>query len=201
MQLFLWFFGLFLIAFCGAYFLTKRQDKRPKLHLCEGGTLRILGLDGPYRSKITALGDDQFECSAPLRQGEYVPLRVGDVVRVEAPIEGGVYKFRTVILNRDADTHTFSLALPVEFIHENRREGDRVYPEKFLPTRVNGDPAVIVDYSERGARLLTVHRLEAGDMIRFGVPHREDEVLGCVLSVTPDALDGRQASCIRVAFH
>lgn len=192
--------ALFMGAVAVGYFAQRvRKPKRPQMST--DSVIRLFTLDGTYRSRVVSVTEEGFWIDAPLRSDNYVPLRPGETIRVSAPQQSGVTAFKTQIVKRDFEDHTYLLAWPGEFTQEERRASNRVRPEKFMFTEVDGHPAVLVDYSENGARIVTTASYNTGDLVQLELPHREEKVLACVLSVLPDALDGRQASCLRLVFH
>ncbi len=202
LELALWFFLLWVGSVAIAYTWTrltkaKRQSSQPSVR--PGSSWKLLARSGVYRVRFIETSELGYIVSAPLQGDSYVPLRPGDSVHVDAGCDEKVIRFRTAVMKRNDDDHTLLLAIPANFKEEERRSARRQQYDQGWFSRLNGEPAVLLDLGEGGARIRTQACVQTGDWVTLALPEKDDQY-ACVLEVQPDSLNGRPASAVRVIF-
>lgn len=197
--------GVFACAFgvCYAvsYLLLARKRKPVALFpVSEGTRVRMVGRGGVYRAHFVRHTKAALVFSAPLQRDSYVPLRTGDSIIVQAPTDDGVLTFRASVIERDSDTHEFTLAVPTRVRQIDRRSEPRDHTVAGQPALVNGSAAELLDLSASGAKLMTKSSVEPGDTVQIELPSGFGSAMGWILEVTTVALDGKLCSTIRIAF-
>lgn len=194
--------GLWVGSVLMAYALTrvrtrKNAPKRPEL--VPGSTWVLRSPSGVHRARFLAEMPNGYLITAPMELDAYVPYRPGDRLHIEATGEMEAVVFRTEVAERDMTDHTLLLAFPLDYFVRNRRESGRLVFEEGERTRLNGQPALLMDLSEGGARVRTRLEVAAGEWVRVEVPEKGEQ-FACVLESQPDAMDGRPASLVRLIF-
>lgn len=194
-----WLGALFVGSFGLAALLTRvRTPRRPNLDTEQ--VIRLYGATGTSRTRIAALDEEGIHLYAPLQLGTPVLMHVGEEYRAEVAVSGGVIHFRTTVASRNAQSQQITLHWPKQWSMQNRREQPRVLLQHFQATLLNDEPAVIMDYSANGAKLIAIADLKTGDFVRFEHPQYDEPVIGCVLEVLPSSLGTRSANQVRVQF-
>jgi hypothetical protein len=104
------------------------------------------------------------------------------------------------VLSRDSETKVFAVQVPPRPAVVDRREEPRTTQFTGEKVELNQDWAEIVDLSSTGVRVLTLAVLAAGDVARVKIGPLKVNQLAWVLEVTPESLDGRQGSIVRLRF-
>lgn len=77
---------------------------------------------GKFRSRIQDIGDGEISITAPLKKGEYIPLRVGTRVNLMVFDESAICVFKCTILQREKGrVPTLTLKLPEKYKRIQRR--------------------------------------------------------------------------------
>lgn len=190
--------GAFAVSYGVAFLLVKaRKPRFPEIP--DGAKVTLRGVNGTQRTRLVGVVSSGVVIQAPLEDDRYVPIRVGESIRVEIPLEEALLRFRTDVTERDSETHLITLAIPSSFVLSDRREKVRRNFSEEQPARLNGEPALLLDLSENGACVVAAAELAVGDLTRLEVEGRTERY-GCVLEVTPDILDGRFATRARLLF-
>ncbi len=195
-------FLLWLTSVAVAFGLTKfsialRRPRTPEF--LQNASWRIRTERGAMRVRFLATTAKGYEVSAPLSQDAHVALRPGDQVYVEAPGPGVAILFRTHVIGRNLETHTFLLQPAEETRVQNRRDEARLPSEADNFVRVNGELSQLLNLSPGGAKLRTQASVSAGDWVTVDLPDQAPQY-ACVLEVLPDTLNGRPASGVRLMF-
>lgn len=179
-----------------AYFLVGRRRKPlPKPDL--NATLRLRGTGGVYRSKLLEIDEDAWTISCPLSRNNYVPLRVGDKLTVEAPLPNGVMVFRTEVCGRDDEQHHTYLTQPENANVTDRRQSKR--RKVRMEAELEGDSAQIIDVAPLGARIVTNRACHIGERVRIRVG--EALIYGWVLDFWPARMTETYRESVRVRFE
>ncbi|MBL8040917.1 MAG: flagellar brake protein [Chthonomonas sp.] len=162
--------------------------------------VRLRSLSGMYRARFLTKDRAGIHISSPMQRDFFVPLRVGEEVSIEVPIDKGVVVFKSEVVSRDTGNHTFCLRAPAVPALINRREEART--ERFHGEQafINEEPAELVDVSRSGARLLSFCRHEPGDVVRVAIPRFDASQLAHVMDCTPAPLQDRQGFQLRLRF-
>ena len=191
------FLAIFLVSLGISYFGTKLvlATKRPICPIPQS-KVRIRASSGMYRSRYLGECAEGWQFGAPLCRDNYVPLRVGEELTVEAICDKGVMLFKTVVLSRDTVDHTLTFARPGSTVKTNRREEDRRTDVAGHPIEIEGVNASLLNLSHRGACLVTEKGMNPGDWVQVKLPWSESAVFGWVL-----AQDGQdQFKKVRIRF-
>ncbi len=197
----LYIFGLFGLSCLISYAIVRGKSPRRLKDLLKLSTITLRGSGGVYRSRITTIGADTILIDAPLHQESYLPIRVGETMRIEAGFDDQVAIFRAEVIARYAETHSLEIKPITEISHVNRRIQPRNCPEQWLPCELDGHPAVLIDYSASGAKVLTRDKYSTGDLVRIETPLTKGETLACVLEVKIDSHEGQLASQLRLVYN
>jgi hypothetical protein len=186
------------VAFALSYLLFRLPLRRVPFGLSPGALVRIRTSSGVHRTRFNGLMTNGLSFADPLQRDSYVPLKMGEVVTVEAPLRDGVLMFRSMVASRDVETHEIVLEAPVSIYRQDRRDANR----KVLNGRtisVEGRPASLIDLSENGVRFARNGPLEKGERIRFEF---EDGIFfGWVLECLPNFDPGDGTHVIRARFE
>lgn len=200
-ELSLWFAGLWVtsvaIAYLGTRLLRRRTPKVPPFMVDASWKLRTQ--EGVLRVRYLGRTARGYQITAPLSMNSHVALRPGDRVHVEAPGAGVSITFRSYIIGRDLDSHTLIVQETEDFVIRNHRDDPRIRFSEGEPAKLNGQPSVLMDLSQSGAKLRTRAQVSTGDWVRLDLPDQEEQ-FACVLEVLPDTLDGRPAHGVRLVF-
>lgn len=192
--------GFLIVAFAISalisYWLTELR-KGKLIPPAEGTTMRLRAPAGMYRSKLISADPKGWKISAPLSRNHYVPLRVGEQLSIEAPVDGGVYLFKTVITARDNETHELVLQPPTHIAPRDRRDVKRCPRNEDV--LVEGQTGHLVDISSLGARLKTAKRYVPGDRVRLELP--EGLMYAWVLEAWPTRHGDDWRENLRVRFE
>ncbi len=195
------FLGFLIVAFVVstliAHWLVDRRKSGSSKAPDPGTTLRLRATAGVYRSKLILAEAGGWRISAPLSRNHYVPLRIGESITVEAPVQGGVYLFKTIVAARDADLHELILCPPTNVAPTERRTIQRC--ERVEPITIEGEPGQLVDISALGARLKTRKRFTPGDRVRLDL--RDGLLFAWVLESWPTRHGDDWRENLRVRFE
>jgi c-di-GMP-binding flagellar brake protein YcgR len=149
--------------------------------------------DEYYKSTIENIEDGFIAISIPIKDGQYIPLRVGEKVEVIYYYSKDIYKFFTLVIGRRIDKiPLIVLAYPKEVFRIQRRKFVRVqnindveYVK--LENSANQKPlkAVMVDLSGGGMRIKFKEDVKLGDKVKVWIPMGTDpiEVKGQVVRI------------------
>lgn len=187
----------FTVSALIAYALTEMRARKRCTPPEVGTTLRLRAASGMYRSKLLAVDSSGWKISAPLSRNNYVPLRVDEVLTVEAPVPGGVYLFKTAVIGRDGETHELTLQAPLNVAPQDRRAVRRCSRDSAVT--LDGVRGVLVDISPLGARLKTEHHVAPGDRVRLDLP--EGRMYAWVLDSWPTRHGDEWRENVRLRFE
>lgn len=154
--------------------------------------LEISWNDGYYKSNIENVENDIISISIPIKEGQYIPLRVGEMIEVIYYYESDIYKFYSKVVKRKIDViPLIQIAYPEEVFMVQRRRFVRVpiicnvvYSK--IATKENGREikvskdkisdlkGIMVDLSGGGMRIKLQETLGMGDLIQVRMPIGED---------------------------
>ncbi|MCM8710987.1 PilZ domain-containing protein [Clostridium sp. SYSU_GA19001] len=150
--------------------------------------------EGWYKSRIEDVHNDFISIGIPIREGEYIPLRKGEIIEVIYYYRGSCYKFNTVVVDRTAGKiPTIQLAYPKEVFKIQRRKYVRVpivysilySKEKQLSydksEKINMESnlfkATMVDLSGGGLKIKLKDELKVGDILKMHIPIGTEEII------------------------
>jgi hypothetical protein len=100
---------------------------------------------------------DGWIFSAPLSRHCYVPIRLGELLTIEARAPGGVLLYRAVLKERRTNPHVLVVERPVFASRQERRDEPRLRDQGHAT--LDGGEAILRDISTHGARLaVPAHR-------------------------------------------
>jgi c-di-GMP-binding flagellar brake protein YcgR len=156
--------------------------------------LEIAWNDAYYKSTVEGYDSGTISISIPIKDGEYVPLRIGDTIEVIYYHEQDIYKFTTRVVNRKLDViPIIILEYPTEVFKVQRRrfvrvpivcyivyskigkqEGGRVVISTHgSPKELKG---ILVDLSGGGTRIKLHEKLEKDDVLLISIPLGNDKI-------------------------
>lgn len=201
-QLSLYLFGLFAASFGVAYAFTKLSHaakRRGFPELALGTAALVRHRSGKYRCRLSERCADSITFDSPLVADAHIPFRVGDTVKIEVPLKRGVVMFFAEIAGRDDHARRFVVPTPERYDVHDRRAHARTEYEEGVVARVNQQPGILLNASPGGAAVVAHVDVATGEMVR--IEDADSAVhLGCVLEVSPETLDGRLASKLRIVF-
>lgn len=191
------YFSLVFIVSMGAgwlatSFATKRRAQKLPL---PNGSLQIRSDHKVYRSSFLERTDRGWRISAPLARDSYVPLRNGEGISVIAPAEGGVYRFKSSIVERYESDHSFLIAAPSPSHFLNRREESRIRFSSPPEIELEGSQATLLDLSTWGAQIESRQKFGRGERLKLRLPGADADVYAWAL----EAVQG--GSRVRVRFE
>jgi hypothetical protein len=194
-------FGLLAAALFAAGSLAAWGLRRNRRRwLAPGGLARLKTSDRLYRTRYLGLQGGSLAFAAPLEQGHFAPISVGESVDVEAPIAAGIIQFRTRVAARDSRSHTLLLETPEQMRRADRR-GDRRYAADARPVELEERHAWLLDLSRCGARLARNGPLSVGERVSLSLrPHGEVR-FAWVLECSPRFEPGPGSHVARLRFE
>jgi len=198
------FLLLLVCSFAGcaflAYVLMRWLQPHSALLPLEGSILRVKCAHGVFRSRLIAIDAKGWRIAAPISRDNFVPLRPGEKLVVEAPVSGGALLTHTTVLERPGEGNELLLARPSRATKLERRETERRTDLRGTCT-VERLSATLLDISSYGARLWCSVRVAAGDRIRIDLPWIEEPVFAWVLEIVPAPDQGASRTLCRVRFE
>lgn len=105
----------FLLALSLSALVTRTvlNRRRPDIVIPrEGAALRIRAESAVYRSRFLGAGRHGWSFSAPLQRDNFVPIRVGERLVIEAEGPFGRLLFRSVLVDRDGTSGQMTVDIP-----------------------------------------------------------------------------------------
>lgn len=197
-----WLMVCFGASLFVAYWITKRQDLSPEWPKIErGDKVTMKSRTGSYLVSVIESQEDRMVVDAPVSKGHTVAIREGEIVRLEIALEDQYLWCRAEVVARDIVPKSLTIKLPKTFSLADRREFRRSVCDPPIPTELNGSPALLMDFSEQGARVVSRCDLAAGDTVYIRLPGCPDPRIGFVLDVIPDIFEGRMGSQSRIIVN
>ena len=172
--------------------------------------LEVSWNDGYYKSNIEDVNKQLISISIPIKEGQYIPLRIGEMIEVIYYFENDIYKFYTKVVNRKIDgIPVIEIEYPDKVFKIQRRKFVRVpivcnvvYSKigakqengnivKLSPDKVKDFKGIMVDLSGGGMRIKLKEKLNLGDIISVDMPLGEDtlKVKGEIVRVEYDEIN------------
>lgn len=196
--------GLLVVAFAISFTLAWLWSRRPKpvkiLPLHENTSVRMVGQSGVYRCTYLRRSPKGLVFSAPLQRNVHVPITVGELMMIQAPVAESVITFRSKVVSRNGDTHEFTLENPERFRHVDRRAEKRDTTLGGTIIRINHNPGCLVNLSAQGARILTTSHIQPGDVICLELGGESEEVYGWALESIPESIGQSIGRSVRIRF-
>ena len=193
---------VFAVSMAVSYAITARNRKNLVLVPIPVTTrVRMVGPGGAYRCYFIRQTKQGLVFSAPLQRDHYVPVRIGEMVMVQAPLADCIVTFRSSILSRNAETHEFTVALPERLRHVDRRVEKRDSTLNGAIVRVNGEAGRLVDLSASGAKLIVPGDVRPGDTVTVDLPMEFGTAYGWALETLPTACGRTIHREVRVKFE
>lgn len=192
------FAALFTISLAVSYLATRWAMNRKRVKApVENAKLRVRAAAGVYRARFLGEVECGWRMSAPLCRDSYVPLRVGEELTIEAMAEEGVTLFHTVVIDRDAVDHTFTIRRPSQTFFSDRRSESRRGDVAGHAGMIEGLEASLINVSSQGACLASDARVRPGDCVEVSLPWLNGKVAAYVM-----ASEGSQRfKRMRLRFH
>lgn len=153
------------------------------------GRIEILMDDGIYKSNIQDINENYIAISIPVREGEYLPLRLGDRVEAIYYDENKLYKFYTVVSGRKVDRVMMVLLNhPDKIFKVQRRNFVRVpFIAEVLCVILKNNKDITdnqidffhghtLDISGGGIKLSTEKELNFGELLMVTIPIRDENI-------------------------
>jgi len=169
------------------------------------GKLEISWNDSYYKSKIENVDEKAIYISIPIKDGKYIPLRVGEQVEVFYYFENDIYKFYSVVSGRQTDRIPLLLIeMPKEVIKVQRRKFVRVpivcdieyFKEGNKASSLKPLKAIMVDLSGGGMRIKIGEEVKLGNIIMTHIPLGNEKLIlkGEVVRIEQDE-DKKKSIC------
>jgi c-di-GMP-binding flagellar brake protein YcgR len=153
--------------------------------------------DGYYKSNIEDVQENYIAISIPIKEGQYIPLRVGEQLEViYYPNNEDIYKFNTVVVGRQVDRiPIILLGMPVSIMKIQRRKFVRVpvvcniecsvidkalaHKELSILANINKNKleAILLDLSGGGMRVRLNADVKLNDTIVSYIPIEQDVII------------------------
>lgn len=163
------------------------------LEFAINGKLEIIWDDGLYKSDIQNITEKYLSISIPIKEGKYIPLRIGE--RISALYydeDNSIYKFNTEVIGRTVDgVPLIHIELPYEFVKVQRRNFVRIpvlidvecalikINEKPLESGKNNIEffdALSIDLSGGGIKIVTNKEINCGDKLIINISLEDESV-------------------------
>lgn len=196
------FSGVFIASAAVSYFVMAGARKlrgQGQEQIVPTGPVILRSPTGIYRSHFVSGDLETWTLSAPLQRNAYVPLTVGESLKIEAPVRGGAVLFATTVLARNAETHEFTLSRPRLLRISDRRAERRTMTGDAAVCELNGQHGKLINLSTTGALVLSSAKPENGDLIRLVVDGQE--VVGYALESVHESIGDRLGGLTRIQFQ
>ncbi len=195
--------GFFGFAVAAAYLLNRMVAAKPQrkasAQFLPGQPVRLRTEDGLYRARFVATRTNGLALSAPIQRDRYVPIRIGEWVKVEIPTSSGVHAFRSEVIARDVDAHEITVAMPAHIHFEDRRERRRTRGAG-RAVRVEENDAWLADIADNGVCITLDRALKQGERVRVDLEGREP-AFAWVLDCEPNTGSGKGKHRVRARFE
>ncbi len=194
------FFSLTMaLSFAFAYAFTRlKLGRRQVVPPAPDSSLQIASASGSYRSRFLEASREGWRISAPLQRDRFVPLRIGESLVLQSAHAHGVRIFRTEIIGRCPESHTYLLRPPQRVHDVERRSEPRDESVAQMPASVNGVEAILRDISMAGVRLVTSATIAPGDLVRVEASSTRLAADGWVLDSKADSVGSGPARLVRI---
>lgn len=183
-----------------------------KLELLINNKIEVICENQFFKSNIQDVNENFFEISIPTKDGEYIPLRAGDLAEVIYYQDLNIFQFDAKVLGRKVESiPLIMLEIPTSYKVIQRRQFYRVAKldyvtftnfEKITETSIynpskSKEPsdssvfsqrAVLLDLSGGGMKIKVEEKIEYGDVLHFSLNIMKEEIQihGMVVRVERD---------------
>lgn len=148
------------------------------LNFIINGKVEISWNDNYYKSNIENVDDASLYISTPIKDGYYINVRNGEQIEVIYYYNNDIYKFYTVIKDKQKDRiPLLVLEHPKEVFKEQRRKFVRIpivcnieYFKKENNSSLIPLKAILVDLSGGGMKIKVSEHIELGDKLITHIP-------------------------------
>ena len=170
-----------------AYFLTAHlAARRYDVHIEPNARVRMVGPGGVYHCKFLRKHSSGLVFSSPLQANRFTPIEVGDKLLVQAPHDGYLMTFRSVVCSFDETTKELTLELPQHLRRVDRRSEPRDVSFGGRTASLNGREVAMLDLSAGGACLASDSYIRPGTTVKLELPDG-GEAYGWSLDSTEEA--------------
>lgn len=190
------FVASFAVSYAWAAF-RRRTISAPRVNT----VIRFRSGTAMYRSVFLGETKQGWLLSAPLQHDHHVPVRVGEDLKCEIITSKGVSCFRSQVLERTSEPWRLLVRRPDRFALRERRDSRRRSDLAGLKAGIDGNPAVLVDLSDLGARVCSAHAPARGERLRVDLPWLIQPQFAYVLEVAPPASTEQRGVEVRLRFE
>ncbi|MFL0246763.1 flagellar brake protein [Candidatus Clostridium stratigraminis] len=169
------------------------------------GKLEISWNDDYYKSNIENTDDKSIYISIPIKDGKYIPLRIGEQIEVFYYFENDIYKFYSVVTDRQTDRIPLILIeIPKEVVKIQRRRFVRVplicdieyFMERTKSVSLKPFKAIMIDLSGGGMKIKLSEEVKLGSKIVTHIPLGNEKLIlkGEVVRIDKDE-DKKKSIC------
>lgn len=149
------------------------------------GKLEISWNDEYYKSNIENVDDNSIHISIPIKDGKYIPLRVGEQIEVFYYYKNDIYKFYSVVTNREMDRiPLIIITIPEEIFKIQRRKFVRVPIICNIEYFIEGNSAslkplkaIMIDLSGGGMRIKVSEEIKLGNKVNTHIPIGNEKLI------------------------
>lgn len=185
-----------------SYAVMKYARPRPKAAMPpRESVVRIKTPDGIWRTRLASAGAETWWIHAPLNSDFYVPFSVGETLTLEVSSPEGVILFKSPVLARRSEDHTFEVSAPKDARGLERREHPRLTGLERSCVRV--EPQARQGASRRCERCPRSARGtdRRGQRVMVELPEQDGPVAAWVLETQQAVVEGSLGTEIRVRFE
>lgn len=154
-----------------------------------------------YRAVFLGESKGGWLLSAPLQRDHHVPIRVGEQLRCEIVTPEGVRCFRSEVLERSSEPWRLLIRRPDRVGLRERRDTPRRKDLAGLRAHLDGEPSVLVDLSDLGAKVASAHAPVKGERLRVELPWLIQPQFAYVLDVSAPASTEQKGVEVRLRFE
>lgn len=164
--------------------------------------VRIKTSSGMYRSRFAGESGSKLRFESLLSRQSFVPIRVGELVTIEAATNQGIVLFRSRVVEREEATHDLVIERPKEISHVDRRDAAR-FPcnDMEVTVKLDGLSAQLIDLSAKGAKLRTRCEYKKGERVSIEFPWQSTEIGAWVIDIASAGLGENACSVLRIVFE
>ncbi len=166
------------------WLMQARKTEAKASLLKPGQPLRLIGPGGVSRSTLRSVRRRTLEITPPLTLDRAWQPESGQRLMAQCPVEDGLISFTTHII--EVKPEGFIVVQKPEYLRRIERRSE---PRSSLcfgrPIQINGKPAVLVNLSAGGAKVMAQSPIHAGDELDLELPDGMGKAEGWALDAVP----------------
>jgi hypothetical protein len=171
------FVGSMALGFLAVKLKRRSHPPIPKLN----AVIRLTSAGRVYRSHFIGVRSSGWAITPPIQRDDYIAIRPGEPVIIEAVMEKGIAVFRTTLKEISKFPPMLVVDKPAFWHVDDRRDSIRIEDIGHMQAKLDGNKVALVDMSACGARVRSQAGVKSGERVKLEVAGLNDAVYGWVL--------------------